>query len=62
MYAVIVCYSCGRLLLTKTEQKSRQCPHCDARLIVAKTRHVAMAESAREASHLIRSMKQKGET
>jgi DNA-directed RNA polymerase subunit RPC12/RpoP len=60
MYAVIVCYGCGRLLLTKTDQKNRQCPHCGARLIVARTKHVAHAESAREASLLMRAMKQKG--
>jgi len=59
MYAVIVCYSCGRLLLTKTDQKNRQCPHCGARLIVARTKQLALAKSAQDASRLIRAMKEK---
>jgi len=57
MYTVIVCYNCGRLLLAKAEQKTRQCPHCEARLLVEKTKRVAFAKSAREASRLLRAMK-----
>jgi len=57
MYVVIVCYSCGRFLLAKADQKTRRCPHCKARLILAKTKKVAQAKSAREASNRIRALK-----
>ncbi|UCE29450.1 MAG: DUF1922 domain-containing protein [Candidatus Bathyarchaeota archaeon] len=59
MYAVIVCFRCGQLLLAKTYQKTRRCPYCETRLILSKTRKVATAETAREASTLIRTLKQK---
>ena len=59
MYSVIVCYHCGRLLLAEAKNKTRQCPHCGARLVVAKTKQVASVKSAQEASQIIRSMKQK---
>jgi DNA-directed RNA polymerase subunit RPC12/RpoP len=59
MFAIIVCYDCGRLLLAKTEQKNRQCPHCGARLTVVRTKRVAIADTAAEASRLIRVLKQK---
>lgn len=61
MYAVIVCYNCGRMLLAKADQKTRLCPHCESRLIIEKTRRVALAKSAREATKLIRAMKLKRE-
>jgi len=57
MYMVIMCYNCGRLLLAKADQRTRQCPHCEARLLVEKTKRVASAKSAREASRLLRVMK-----
>jgi len=60
MYVVIVCYNCGRLLLAKAEQKTRQCPHCEARLLVEKTKKEAFAKSAPEASRLLRAMKEEG--
>ena len=59
MYSVIVCYHCGRLLLAEAKHKTRQCPHCGARLLVAKTKIVASAKSAQKASQIIRAMKQK---
>lgn len=57
MYTVILCYSCGKLLLARAEQKTRQCPHCEARLLVERTKKVAFSKSAREASKLLRAMK-----
>jgi len=57
MYVVIVCYSCGRFLLAKTHQKTRRCPYCKDRLILGKTKKVAHAKSAREASNCIRALK-----
>jgi len=57
MYAVVTCYKCGKLLLVKTEQKTKLCPHCGFRLSVEKAKKVAYARSAREASMLIRRLK-----
>jgi len=62
MYSVIVCYNCGRLLLAKDTQKTRQCPHCEARINAERTKRVASAKTAQEASRLIRMLKQKRET
>lgn len=59
MFAVIVCYHCGRLLLAKIEQEKRQCPHCGAKLTVLKTKRLATASTAAEASRLIRVLKQR---
>ncbi|MDH5438015.1 MAG: DUF1922 domain-containing protein [Candidatus Bathyarchaeota archaeon] len=59
MYAVIVCYRCGQLLLAKTTQKTRRCPRCEARLVLEKVKKVAHAKSASEASSLIRALKRR---
>ncbi len=59
MYVVITCHKCGQLLLAKTDQKTRQCPYCETRLILNKTKKVASAKTAQEASVLIRAMKGK---
>jgi len=57
MYVVITCYKCGQLLLAKTDQKTRQCPYCETRLDLDKTKKVASAKTAQEASILIRALK-----
>ncbi len=59
MYVVIVCYGCGQFLLAKTDQKTRRCPYCEARLVLDKTKKVAHVETAREASNFIRTLKRK---
>lgn len=59
MYVVIACYKCGQLLLAKTDQRTRHCPYCEARLILDKTKRVASAKTAQEASVLIRALKRK---
>ncbi|MFB0567823.1 MAG: DUF1922 domain-containing protein [Candidatus Bathyarchaeia archaeon] len=57
MYAVITCYRCGQLLLAQTTQKTKRCPHCGFRFSVEKSKKIAYAKSAREASTLIRRLK-----
>lgn len=59
MYVVIICYRCGRLLLAEVKHKTRQCIHCGARLSMARTKRVASANSATEASKIIRAIKKK---
>jgi len=60
-FSVIVCYNCGQLLLAKKSQKTRQCPHCAVKVAAERARVVAHAATAREASELIRALKQKRE-
>lgn len=57
MYAVITCYRCGQLLLAQTKQKTKQCPHCGFRFGLEKSKKIAYAKSAREASTLMRRLK-----
>jgi len=59
MYMIAVCYKCGQFLLAKTNQKTRRCPYCETRLILDKTKKVAYAKTAQEASNLIRALKKK---
>ena len=54
---IVVCYNCGGLLLAKTEQKTRTCPYCGSTVILQKARKVASAESASEASVILRKLK-----
>jgi DNA-directed RNA polymerase subunit RPC12/RpoP len=57
MYTVVTCYKCGRFLLARTSQKTKLCPYCGFRFNVEKSRKVAFAKSAREASLLLRRLK-----
>jgi len=59
MHAIIVCYKCGQYLLAKAEQKTKQCPYCETKLVFDRTKIIASAKTAREASNLIRAMKDK---
>ncbi|UCG45332.1 MAG: DUF1922 domain-containing protein [Candidatus Bathyarchaeota archaeon] len=59
MYVVIVCSRCGHYLLAKGGSKTRQCPYCQIRLRLAKVKKVASAKSPKEASALIRALKQR---
>jgi len=57
MHAIIVCYKCGQYLLVRMDQKTRQCPYCETKLTLNKSKIIASAKTAREASNLIRTMK-----
>ena len=57
-HAIIVCYKCGQYLLAKMDQKTRQCPYCETKLTLNKAKVIASAKTAREASNLIRTMKE----
>jgi len=54
---VVVCYKCGGLLLAKAEQKTRTCPYCDSTIVLYKTRRLASAKNANEASTILRKLK-----
>jgi len=59
MYLVIICYKCGQYLLAKTDQNTRQCPYCEAKLVLNRTKKVMTAKTAKQASNLLRSLKEK---
>ena len=59
MYVVIVCSRCGKLLLARADTKTRQCSYCQTRLVLTKTKAVASAKTAKEASILIQAFKRR---
>ena len=60
MYVVIVCHQCGDILLAKIGQKTRQCPNCQARIVLKVAGKLGYAKSSQEALSLIRILKAKG--
>ncbi|MDW8023023.1 MAG: DUF1922 domain-containing protein [Nitrososphaerota archaeon] len=60
-YTVVVCSKCGGYLLAKTDQKTRTCPYCGSKILLEKTRKVAFARTANEASVLLRKIKEKAQ-
>ena len=59
MYLIVVCSKCGRLLVADAGKKSRRCPYCRARLLLAKTQRVGNAKTAMEASELAQHLKRR---
>jgi DNA-directed RNA polymerase subunit RPC12/RpoP len=59
MYLIVVCGSCGRLLVADGSKKSRRCSYCGFKVWLAKAKRVESAESAREASELVQYLKRK---
>jgi DNA-directed RNA polymerase subunit M/transcription elongation factor TFIIS len=57
--AIIVCPRCGGLLLAASNQKTRTCPHCNTRIEVRKAKKIASAQTAFEASQMLRKLKSK---
>jgi DNA-directed RNA polymerase subunit RPC12/RpoP len=57
VYIVIVCGGCGRLLVAAAEAKTRSCPYCGYRVVVAKARRLGSASNARQASELVQRLK-----
>jgi DNA-directed RNA polymerase subunit RPC12/RpoP len=54
---IVVCSRCGGLLLAKAEQKTRTCPHCGHAIVLEKAKKLAAAETANEASEILRKLK-----
>ena len=59
MYLIVVCCSCGNLLVADGEKKSRRCPYCGVRVWLVKARRLGTVETAREASELVRYLKRR---
>jgi len=54
---VVVCNRCSGLLLAKSDQKTRRCPHCGSTIALDKAQKLASAQSANEASLILRKLK-----
>ena len=54
---VIECSRCGKLFLAKSDQKTRTCPYCGSTVVLEKAKKLASAESANEASAILRRLK-----
>jgi DNA-directed RNA polymerase subunit RPC12/RpoP len=54
---VVVCSRCGGLLLAKADQKTRACPHCGFTILLQKAMTLATANTANEASIMLRKLK-----
>jgi DNA-directed RNA polymerase subunit RPC12/RpoP len=59
---IINCTQCNGLLLANEAQKTRTCPYCGKRIDLYKANKVASAESAFEASQILRELKAKRQT
>ena len=58
-FIIVVCSKCGGLLAAKAEQKTRTCPYCGFKILLEKSKHVAGADDAREASRILKILKRK---
>jgi DNA-directed RNA polymerase subunit RPC12/RpoP len=54
---IIMCARCGGLLMAKADQKTRTCPYCGSKVDLDRARKVASAETANEASIILRRLK-----
>jgi DNA-directed RNA polymerase subunit RPC12/RpoP len=54
---VAVCYRCGGFLLAQAEQKTRTCPYCGHTVVLERAKKLASANSAAEASEILRRLK-----
>jgi len=54
---IVVCSRCGGLLLARASQKARECPHCGYTIAVQKAKKLASANTANEASIMLRKLK-----
>jgi len=58
-FVIVVCSRCGGLLAAKAEQKTRTCPYCGFKIVLEKSKHVAVANNACDASVILKKLKMK---
>ena len=58
-FTILTCHKCKKYLISKTCQKTRQCPTCQTRIKLIKAKKVAHLKTAREASDYIRALKRR---
>jgi len=56
-FIIIVCSRCGGYLIAKSGQKTKTCSYCGFKLAIEKAKKIADAESAQEASLVLRKLK-----
>lgn len=56
-FLIVACGRCGGFLLAKDAQKTRTCPYCGSKVVLYKARKMASAETANEASTILRRLK-----
>jgi len=56
-FIIVVCSRCGRYLIAKSRQKTKTCSYCGFKLMVEKAKKIKYAESAQEASLVLRKLK-----
>ncbi|UCH31893.1 MAG: DUF1922 domain-containing protein [Candidatus Bathyarchaeota archaeon] len=56
---IIVCSSCGMLLVADSAKRSRRCSYCGQRVLLNKAKLVGSAETAREAIVLVQKLKRR---
>ncbi|MGE5188099.1 MAG: DUF1922 domain-containing protein [Betaproteobacteria bacterium] len=56
---IVKCTKCGGLMLAASKQKTKNCPYCGANVTLQRAQHVAAANTAMEASELLRKIKAK---
>ena len=54
---IFECNKCSGLLLAAKTQKTRTCPYCGSQIDLQKTRRIASAGNAFEASEMVRELK-----
>jgi acetyl-CoA carboxylase beta subunit len=56
---IVKCPKCGKLMLTKHSQKTKTCPYCNNKVSLLRAQKIATANSAFEASEMLRKLKNK---
>jgi DNA-directed RNA polymerase subunit RPC12/RpoP len=56
---IVTCSRCGGLLMAPEGQRTRSCPYCGSRIDLQKAKKVAGANTAFEASEILRELKSK---
>jgi uncharacterized Zn finger protein (UPF0148 family) len=54
---IVKCTKCGGLTLAAKDQKTKICPYCGTQINLQKARKIAAANSAMEASEMLRKLK-----
>ena len=54
---IVKCNKCGNYMLSALNQKTKLCPYCGAKVNLNRVQRVAAADSAFEASEILRKLK-----
>ena len=55
--AIIECPNCKGLMLATANKKTKTCPYCGTRIEICKAKRLARAETAMQASEMLRKLK-----